>query len=66
MMGRIEAPIVANQTLAAVSAVFSWAVKEKILAANPCNGVARNKTRSRDRARKSEVPRSRPPSTMPV
>ena len=49
MMGRIEAPIVANQTLAAVSAVFSWAVKEEILAANPCKLVERNATRSRER-----------------
>ena len=27
MMVRIEAPIVANQTLAAASAIFSWAVQ---------------------------------------
>ena len=58
MMGRIEAPIVANQTLAAVSAVFSWAVKEEILAANPCKLVERNATRSRERVLSdSEVPR---------
>ena len=57
MMGRIEAPIVANQTLAAVSAVFSWAVKEEILAANPCKLVERNATRSRERVLSdSEVP----------
>jgi integrase len=30
-MLRIEAPIVANQVLAAASAVFSWAVKQEIL-----------------------------------
>jgi integrase len=57
IMGRIEAPIAANQTLAAVSAVFSWAVREEILAANPCKLVARNETRSRERVLSdSEVP----------
>jgi Arm DNA-binding domain len=44
-----EAPITANQTLAAVSAVYTWATKEEILSANPCRGVARNPTTSRDR-----------------
>lgn len=58
MMARIEAPIVANQTLAAVSAIFSWAVKEEILASNPCKLVARNATRSRERVlSNSEVPK---------
>jgi integrase len=57
MMARIEAPIVANQTLAAVSAVFTWAVKEEIVAANPCKLVERNPTKSRDRVLSdSEVP----------
>jgi integrase len=49
MMARIEAPIVANQTLAAVSAIFSWGVKEEIVPANPCKLVERNPTRSRER-----------------
>jgi integrase len=49
LMARIAAPITANQTLAAVSAVFTWAVKEDIVAANPCKLVARNPTRSRER-----------------
>jgi integrase len=49
MMSRIDAPIVANQTLAAVSAIFSWAVKQEILGTNPCRGVDRNATRSRER-----------------
>src|SRR6266545_6549801 len=30
MMGRIEAPVVANQVKAAASAIFSWAVKQEI------------------------------------
>jgi integrase len=49
MMTRIEAPIVANQTLAAVSAIFSWGLGEEIVSANPCKLVARNPTRSRER-----------------
>jgi integrase len=49
MMAQIEAPIVANQTLAAVSAIFTWAVTEEILPANPCKDVPRNATTSRER-----------------
>jgi integrase len=57
MMASIEAPIVANQTLAAVSAIFSWALKEEILPANPCKLVARNATKSRERVLSdTEVP----------
>ena len=49
MMSRIEAPVLANQVLAAVSAVFSWAVKQDVVGTNPCRGVDRNATRSRER-----------------
>ena len=57
MMARIEAPIVANQTLAAVSAIFSWGIREEIIAANPCKLVDRNAVRSRERVLSdSEVP----------
>ncbi len=57
MMARIEAPIVANQTLAAVSAIFSWGVGEEIVSANPCRGVQRNPVKSRERVlAESEVP----------
>jgi integrase len=49
LMARIKAPIAANQTLAAVSAVFTWGMKEEIVAANPCKLVARNPVRSRER-----------------
>ena len=57
MMANIEAPIVANQTLAAVSAIFSWALKEEILPANPCKLVERNATNSRERVlSETEVP----------
>jgi integrase len=50
MMRNLEdAPILANQTLAAVSAVFTWAVKEDVLPTNPCKLVERNPTTSRER-----------------
>jgi integrase len=58
MMSRIEAPVLANQVLAAVSAVFSWAVKQEVVGTNPCRGVDRNATRSRERVlSESELPR---------
>jgi integrase len=57
MMEGIAAPIVANQTLAAVSAIFSWAVKKKILTATPCRNIERNPTTSRERVlSNTEVP----------
>jgi integrase len=49
VMARIDAPIVANQTLAAASAIFSWAVKQEIVDVNPVAGVDRNPTASRER-----------------
>jgi integrase len=58
MMAKIAAPITANQTLAAVSAIFTWAVDEDLVPTNPCRGVARNPTKSRERVLgNSEVPR---------
>jgi integrase len=57
MMAKIEAPILANQALAAVSAVFSWGVKEEIVAANPCKLITRNPTQDRERILSaSEIP----------
>ena len=57
-ISRIEAPIVANQTLAAASAVFNWAVREEIITNNPCALVDRNPTKSRERVLSdSELPR---------
>ena len=61
MMARIEAPIVANQTLAAVSAIFSWGVKEEIVAANPCKLVDRPPVLA-----DSEVPRFGKRSMMSI
>jgi integrase len=58
MMRRIEAPILANQVLAAVSAIFTWAVREEILPGNPCKLVARNAVHSRERVLSdSELPK---------
>jgi integrase len=60
MMSRIKAPIVANQTLAAASAIFSWAIKKELASVkiNPCHGIDRNKTTSRERVLSvSEIPR---------
>jgi integrase len=57
MMARITAPVVGNQALAAVSAIFSWGIREEIVTANPCKLVERNPTRSRERIlSESELP----------
>jgi integrase len=57
VMGRITGPSVANQVLAAASAIFSWAIKQELVAINPCSGVERNETRSRERVlADAEVP----------
>ena len=53
-MLKIEAPIVANQTLAAASAIFSWAIRQEILTVNPCQGVDRNPTAARERVLSDE------------
>jgi integrase len=59
MLARIEdAPVLQNQVLAAVSAVFSWSVKEEILPSNPCKLVDRNPVKSRERVlSESELPK---------
>src|SRR5215831_18831621 len=45
----IAAPVLANQVLAAASPIFSWAMRQEIIAANPCSGVEKNDTTSRER-----------------
>jgi integrase len=58
LMASIKAPILGNQVLAAVSAIFSWAIKQEILSSNPCKRVERHAVTSRDRVlADSEVPR---------
>lgn len=50
-------PILANQILAATSAVFTWAIKQDLVKENPCKGIDRNPTRSRSRiVSDTEVP----------
>jgi integrase len=57
MMSRIEKPVLANQVKAAASAIFSWAVKQEIVAVNPCHKVDGNEVQSRERVLSdSEVP----------
>jgi integrase len=57
MMARIEAPILANQVLAAASAIFTWALREELVKVNPCIGVERNATNERERILSdSEIP----------
>ena len=57
MMTKIASPTSANQTLAALSAVFSWAAKQDLVVVNPCRGVDRNRTVSRERVLSdSEMP----------
>jgi integrase len=58
VMSNIEAPILANQVLAAASAIFTWGSKQEIIANNPARGVDRNPTRSRERILSdSEIPK---------
>jgi integrase len=57
MLGKIDAPVLANQVLASASAVFTWATRQEILGNNPCRGVERHATVSRDRVLSdAEVP----------
>jgi integrase len=62
MMNRIKAPIVANQTLSAASAVFSWAIREDEagIKINPCVKIDRNETKTAKSDRilsDSEIPK---------
>jgi integrase len=60
MMRSIKAPVVANQTLAAASAIFTWAIEQEIggVVVHPCKGVHQNKVQSRERILSdSEFPR---------
>ena len=57
VMSKINGPILANQVLASASAIFTWATKQELLANNPCRGVERNATVSRERVLSdAEVP----------
>jgi integrase len=51
LIASVDAPILSNQILASASAVFSWSIKQDIagITVNPCFGVERNVTVSRER-----------------
>jgi len=56
-VGRIAAPVVANQVLAAASAIFTWGAAQEVVSFNPCKGVGKNATKSRERVlADSEIP----------
>jgi integrase len=60
VLAKIKSPTVANQTLAAASAIFSWALNRKAggVLVHPCKGVGRFETNSRERVLSaSELPR---------
>jgi integrase len=58
MFTRIAAPKVANQVIAAASAIFAWAIKKDVVAVNPCTLAERNETKSRERVLSdSEIPK---------
>jgi integrase len=58
LFGAIDRPVLANQVLAAISAVFTWGEKQDVVGLNPCRGVDRNKTQSRARVlTDEEMPR---------
>src|SRR5262245_26349706 len=48
-LGKIATPNMANQTWAAASAVFTFAVKMEVVPFNPCRGIDANPTRARSR-----------------
>lgn len=59
LVAKIEAPAVANLTLAAASAIFTWAIREDFggVAVNPCSEVARHTMHARERVLSdSEIP----------
>ena len=57
ILGKINGPVHANQVLASASAIFTWATRQEILTNNPCRGIERNATVSRERVLSdTEVP----------
>jgi hypothetical protein len=57
MAAKIDAPALHNQVLASASAIFTRALCQEILTNNPCRGVERHGTTSRERVLSdAEVP----------
>jgi Arm domain-containing DNA-binding protein len=58
LIGKIEAPILANQILKNAGALFGWALREEMIALNPCIGVEKNPSTTRERfLTDSEIPK---------
>ena len=49
VIGKIQAPMLANQVRLAASAIFTWAVSQDIVPNNPCRGIEGNTPTSRER-----------------
>jgi integrase len=49
IMAKVNGPVLANQIVKSASAIFSWAMRQELLAQNPCRGVSHNPTVSRER-----------------
>jgi integrase len=63
----ITAPVLANHVLAAASPIFSWAMRQEIISANPCSSVEKNDTTSRERVLSdSEIVMFWPQLTVPL
>jgi integrase len=57
VLARIPQAVLGNQVMAAASAIFSWAIKEELLTANPVRSIERNETKARERVlADSEIP----------
>jgi integrase len=57
MAAYADTPMMANRLKAAASAIFTWAIKEDLLQANPCLKIEINQAQSRERVlADSEVP----------
>jgi integrase len=57
LLAKVSGPVLSNQVLASASAIFTWATRQEILTNNPCRGVERHATVSRERVLSdAEVP----------
>jgi integrase len=49
LLASVKAPVLANQILASISAVFTWAIREQIVTVNPAALIDRNPVSARER-----------------
>lgn len=60
VLAKIDKPILRNQVLSSLSAIFSWALKKQIggVSVHPCKGIDRSEAQSRERVLSdSELPK---------